>query len=81
MSNWIPTLFLLAVICLFPSWLVGCAALGAAIGLWLISRPKRKVDEPRQEDFPLPENVVKIRLKQDGLFDVKHAKNDTKTDI
>ena len=64
MTNLIPTLLLLAVICLFPSWLVGCAALGAAIGLWLVSRPKRKVDEPRQEDFPLPENVVKIRPKK-----------------
>ena len=59
----IPTLLFIAALALLPAWIVGCAALGAAIGLWLFSRPKRKVVEPRQEDVSLPENVVKIRPK------------------
>lgn len=31
---WLPTLFLLAAICLLPAWVVGGFALGAGLALW-----------------------------------------------
>lgn len=62
MNNLVTTLFLIATLCLLPSWLAGCMALGAAIGIWIVDR--RAAARSRERDAPpapLPENVVRLK--------------------
>ncbi len=54
--DWIPPLLVIAILSLLPAWVVGCAALGAALGLWIATRPRRRA----KEEAPLPENVVRL---------------------
>lgn len=56
-SAWIPALLVIAALSLLPAWLVGCAALSAAIGLWIATRPPQRSEERRA---PLPENVIRL---------------------
>ena len=53
-TNLATTLLLIAALCLLPSWLVGCAALGGALGLLIAGRTKRS--KPKA----FPDNVVSI---------------------
>ena len=54
MNGFVITLFLIAAICLLPSWFVGFAAFGAAVGLIVhngLSERKRrwKIEEARED--------------------------------
>lgn len=57
MNQLFVTLLFVAALALLPAWLVGSLALGAALGLWLCSKPKHYIEreksygtEPRAPD-------------------------------
>jgi hypothetical protein len=56
---WIPTLLLIAALALLPAWVVGAAALGAAVALWLLTKA-RESRKPKDAERPLPANVVRF---------------------
>ena len=57
MNAWIPTLLIIAALALLPAWLVGCAALGAALGLWVATKLTARAEDAAT---PLPENVIRL---------------------
>lgn len=49
MTNLIPTLLFIAALALLPPWLVGGAALGAAVALWLLGKAKKAKQQAARE--------------------------------
>lgn len=59
MNQLILMLLLIAAIALLPAWLVGCAALGGALGMWIATCFK---PQPQTAPQPtaLPANVIRF---------------------
>ena len=67
MTSIVPTLFMIAALCLLPAWLAGCLALGGAIGVWLYDRRQRQRSRELSSEstaIKLPENVVRLERKK-----------------